>query len=43
MMIEEDTAMKAEVLYGAGCNLVSEDQELGTNSSNNNMTIFNAT
>jgi hypothetical protein len=25
MMIEEDTAMKAEVLYGAGCNLVSED------------------
>jgi hypothetical protein len=25
MMIEEDTAMKAEVLYGAGCHLVNED------------------
>ena len=25
MMIEGDTVMKAEVLYGAGCNLVSED------------------
>lgn len=44
MMIEGYTATKAEVLYGAGCHLVTyEDWEFGTNSSKNNMTVFNAT